>query len=289
MSTNASQERRARDFLALHHAPQGFVLPNAWDAASTVLLVEAGFAAVATTSAGIAFSLAKQDYFVGDDPGVTQDEMFTRLGQIVSATSAPVSADLEDGWGDGPDAAVETVERAIRIGLAGGNIEDRPHGEDRLLGEDEAVARIAAAAATIKAGGRPFVLNARTDMLLAGQDLGACIRRANRFLEAGADCVYTPGAADMPTIQRLAREIEGPLNIVVGLGSAPQDIPAILAAGVKRITVGGSIARATLAFVRRCAQELRERSSIAFAEEQMSQGELNTLFARHAAQSARVN
>lgn len=282
MRSRSARDDQAREFLALHHATRGFVLPNAWDAASAIILADAGFPAVATTSAGIAFSLGKQDYQVGDPVlGVGRDEMFRRLREIVDASPVPVSADLEAGFGDTPDAVATTIDRAVDTGLAGGNIEDKVPGEDRLYDEELAVERIAAAAAAVQGAGRVFVLNARTDLLLLGADVEAAIRRANRFLQAGADCIFVPGAADLTTIRRLAGEIEGPLNVVVGLGAAPSDIPALLDAGVRRITVGGTIARSALAFVRACARELREQASIGFSAGQLSGGELNSLFARH--------
>lgn len=282
MRSRSAADDRAREFLKLHQAERGFVLPNAWDAASAIILAEAGFPAIATTSAGIAFSLGRQDYHVGDPKlGVGRDAMFRRLAEIVEASPVPVSADLEAGFGDRPDAVATTIDRAIDTGLAGGNIEDKIPGEDRLYDEELAVERIAAAAAAAQGRGRGFVLNARTDMLLLGGDVDAAIARANRFLQAGADCIFVPGAADLATIRRLADAIDGPLNVVVGLGPVPSDIPAILDAGVKRITVGGTIARSVMGFIRDCARMLREQSSIGFSAGQMSGAELNVLFARH--------
>ncbi|MGQ3027618.1 MAG: isocitrate lyase/PEP mutase family protein [Ferrovibrionaceae bacterium] len=282
MRSRSLAEDQARQFLRLHHQARGFVLPNAWDAASAIILADAGFAALATTSAGIAFSLGLQDYHVEDPAlGVGRDRMFRRLAEIVEASPVPVSADLEAGFGDAPEMVATTIDRAIDTGLAGGNIEDKVPGEDRLYDEELAVERIAAAAAAARGRGRTFVLNARTDVLLLGGDIGAAVRRANRFLQAGADCIFVPGAADLASIRRLADEIDGPLNVVVGLGPAPSDIPAILDAGVSRVTVGGTIARSVMGFIRDCARMLREQSSIGFAADQISGADLNALFARH--------
>lgn len=278
---STAPDHLAREFLRLHEGPRGFVLPNAWDQASALIMAAEGFPAIATTSAGVALSLGKQDYRVTDAAlAVGRSEMFERIRSIVAAVNLPVSADLEAGWGDAPEAVAQTIEMALAADLAGGNIEDKPAGADALYDEELAVARIAAAAGAIRRSGRAFVLNARTDLLQsATPDVDACIRRANRFLAAGATCVFTPGAADMETIRRLAREIGGPLNIVVGLGSAPTDIPAILDAGVKRVTLGGSMARAMMAFLQRAARELRTRASISFAADQLGGDELNALFA----------
>lgn len=270
----------AARFKALHLGPGGFVLPNAWDAGSAILLAEAGFPAIASTSAGVAFSLGKPDYSVGDSRlAVTREEMLERVAQMAEAVSIPVSADLEAGYGDAPETVAETVRLAIRAGLAGGNIEDVSARAGGLYDEGLAAERIAAARAEI--GDHPFVLNARTDIFLQPDgDLAACVRRANRFLEAGADCVFTPGAPDMATIEMLVREIDGPLNVVAGLGAVPSDARALIAAGVRRVSLGGTLARAALGFLRRAAQELRDHGTIGFAADQIPQGELNALFER---------
>lgn len=274
---DARQQALAAAFKALHARPAGFVMPNAWDAGSAIVLAQAGFEAIATTSAGIAFSLGKPDYGVADRRlAVTREEMFERMMQIVQAVPVPVNGDLESGYGDSPDEVAETVRMAIGIGLAGGNIEDADP-EGGLFSEDAAAERIAAARAVI--GDNPFVLNARTDAFQGADGLAAAIRRANRYLEVGADCVFTPGAPDLTTIEILAREIHGPLNVVMGLGAVPADAKALLAAGVQRISLGGTFARAALGFIRQGAEELRDHGTIGFAAGQTAQGELNALFA----------
>jgi 2-methylisocitrate lyase-like PEP mutase family enzyme len=270
-------------FRALHLAPAGFVLPNVWDAGSAVMLANAGFAAIATTSAGIAFSLGRPDY---DSKrahlAVTRAEMFDRVRQIVDAVTVPVNGDLEAGYGDAPDVVAETIGMAIDAGLSGANIEDKDPKADRLYDETLAVERIAAARGTIDARGIPFVLTARTDAFLVPGDnpLAASVRRANLFRDVGADCLYPPGAGDLDVVRTLVREIAGPLNIVTGLGGVRLSPRALIDAGVQRVSVGGAIARSALGFIRECARELRERGTIRFADEQIGQGELNTLFAR---------
>ncbi|SDR41587.1 2-Methylisocitrate lyase, PEP mutase family [Rhizobiales bacterium GAS113] len=279
----ANQKQKAEAFKAMHAASRGFVMPNAWDAGSAVVLAEAGVAAIATTSAGIAFSLGKPDYDIRDKASaVTRDEMFERIRQIVEAVSLPVNGDLEDGYGECPDTVAETVHLAIESGLAGGNIEDDNPRAEGLYDEGLAVERIAAARAAIDASGNAFVLCARVDaFLVSPQDaLRTCIRRGSLFREAGADCVYPPGVADLETIRTLVREIDAPLNIVTGLGSAKLSVPALLDAGVMRISLGGSIARSALGFIRRSMRELCERGTIDFAAIQIPQGELNRLFTR---------
>jgi 2-methylisocitrate lyase-like PEP mutase family enzyme len=195
--------------------------------------------------------------------------------------SVPVNGDLEAGYGDAPEQVVATVRLAIEAGLAGGNIEDKKPGAG-LYDEALAVERIAAAREAIDARRSSFVLTARTDALQSPtpEALAACIRRANRFREAGADCLFAPGTSDLGTIRMLVREIAGPLNVVMGLGTAEGNARDLLTAGVARISLGGSIARSALGFVRRCAEELRARGTIVFAQGQIGQGELNALFAR---------
>lgn len=275
-----SQDRAAA-FMALHKTPGGFIMPNAWDAGSAIILAAEGFSALATTSAGIAFSLGRPDYLL-DDPSLalSREEMFARMAEIVRAVNIPVNGDLEAGWGDTPEVVASTIDMAIDIGLAGGNIEDKIFGAPGLYDEALAVERIAAAAETIRQRRASFVLTARTDALLVGapDGLSTAIRRSNLFLEAGACCTYPPGAPDLETIRTLAREVGGPINIVAGLGAAPTDARAILAAGAQRVSLGGSIARSALGFVRQCARMLRDRSVADFADEQIPQAELNRLF-----------
>jgi 2-methylisocitrate lyase-like PEP mutase family enzyme len=264
-------------FRALHARPGGFVMPNCWDAGSAVLLAEAGFEALATTSAGIAFSMGRPDYGVGPQLAVSRQAMFERVREITEVVGVPVNGDLEAGYGDSPEAVAETIRLARDAGLAGGNIEDRIPGADGLYDETLAVERIAAAR---EAAGPDFVLTGRCDAFAVGQGMAEAVRRSNLYRAAGADCLYTPGASDRALIARLVAEIDGPLNVVMGLGNADNTTGDLLAAGVQRISLGGSIARSALGFLRRCAEELKSTGAITFAEGQIPQGELNSLFVR---------
>jgi len=283
------QRELTEGFRALHAPGPGFIMPNAWDVGSAIVLAEAGFTAIATTSAGIAFSLGKPD---GDARNahlaVTREAMFDRMRQIAQAVGLPVNGDLEAGYGESPEAVADTVRLAIGAGLAGGNIEDKRPEADGLYDEALAVDRIRAARAAIDASGSDFVLTARTDVFLAAPSdaLKVAIRRGNLFREAGADCLYPPGVVDLDSVETLVREIDGPLNIVTGLGGARLNARTLLAAGVRRVSLGGAIARSALGFVRACANELREHGTIGFAADQISQGELNALFARSSGQRA---
>lgn len=272
-----------RAFNALHTARTGFIMPNAWDAGSALVLAASGFPAIATTSAGIAFALGKQDYGVTSAAlAVPREDMFEHIRKIVDAVNLPVNADLEAGYGDSPEEVAETIALAIAAGVAGGNIEDKIPEQPGLYDETLAIERIAAARAVIDDAGSGFVLTARTDpFLVSGKTgLAEAVRRANLYREAGADCLYAPGASDLDTVKVLVREIDGPINVVMGLGNAQGNAHTLIAAGVQRISLGGSIARSALGFVRRCADELRDHGTLGFAEQQISHADLNALFAR---------
>lgn len=272
------QSDRAGRFLDLHRRPGGFILGNCWDLGSAVLMAGEGFEALATTSAGVAFSLGRPDYGVGDPAlSISRDVTLERLAQICAAIDVPVNADLEDGYGEAPGTVAETVRLAVAAGAAGGNIEDIGAGPN-LYDEALAVERIAAA----REAAPSFVLNARTDALQVSGPAGLAeaIRRGNRYLEAGADCVFVPGTGDLDLIKTLVREIVGPLNIVVGLTSANATARQMLEAGVQRISTGGSIARAALGLVRRASRELLDQGTFEYGAGQIGQGELNALYSK---------
>lgn len=277
----AVQLRKCEIFKDLHASGRGFVMPNAWDAGSAILLAYEGFAAIATTSAGIAFSLGRPDYDSRHpELAVGRAEMMDRLRAIAGCVPLPVNGDLEAGYGDDPETVAQTVRMAIDAGLAGGNIEDKDPAAHRLYDEALAVARVRAARAAIDASGAKFVLTARTDAFLVSPEnaMAISVRRANLFREAGADCLYPPGVADLDAVRTLLREIDGPLNIVTGLGAARMNTRELLDAGATRISVGGAIARASLGFIRASVRELRDDGMI--GAPQIGQGELNTLFVR---------
>jgi 2-methylisocitrate lyase-like PEP mutase family enzyme len=256
----------AEDFLALHHGP-GFVLPNAWDAGSARILEGVGFPAIATTSAGIAWSLG-----VPDGGPLDRDTMLEHVGRIVAAVGVPVTADLESGYDD----AGTTVRRAVEAGAVGGNLEDQVGGV--LFGVDEAVERVAAARAAAPAG--TFVLNARTDTWfvgVTGDPFDETLERATRYVEAGADCVFVPGVVDEEDVRRLAEAIPAPLNIVAGLASRT-DAPTLFALGVKRVSLGGSLARASLSFLERAGRELLDSGTLGFLDGAIAYAELQGRF-----------
>ena len=263
---------KAAALLALHAGP-GFVLPNAWDAGSARILEQVGFPAIATTSAGIAWSCG-----VPDGGALDRDRMLEHVGRIVAAVGVPVTADLEAGYGDTAAEVGRTVALAVRLGAVGGNLEDA--GPDGLFDIDEAVDRIAAARAAAPSGS--FILNARTDTYFAGtsgDQFAETIERAVRYLEAGADCVFVPGVVQQDTIRRLAAAIPGPLNVVAGLFNMI-DAPTLFSLGVKRVSLGGSLARAALSLLERAGRELRDSGTLGFLDGAIGYADLQRRFDR---------
>jgi len=261
---------RAAALLALHVGP-GFVLPNAWDAGSARILEHVGFPAIATTSAGIAWSCG-----VPDGGTLDRDTMLEHVARIVAAVSVPVTADLEDGYGATADDVGRTVARTAELGAVGANVEDARQGG--LLGIDEAAERIAAARAAAPRG--TFVLNARTDTYFAGTTgdvFAATVERALRYADAGADCVFVPGVVEEHTIRRLAAALPVPLNVVAGLASTT-DARTLFSLGVRRVSLGGSLARAALSSLERAGRELLDAGTLGFLDGAIGYADLQRRF-----------
>jgi len=234
------------------------VLPNAWDAGSARIFVEAGFTALATTSAGIAFSLG-----LPDGERISRDEMLAAVARITRRMSVPITADMEAGYGLEPHACAETARRVIDAGAVGMNLEDRVEGK-QLIEFSVAVERVRAARKAADAAGVPIVLNARTDAFEAPElppdrRLAEAVRRGNAFREAGADSVFVPFVGDRDTIEQLVHQIRAPVNIL-GTPNAPT-LKELAALGVRRVTFGSAPMRATLGLVRRMAKEWKERGT----------------------------
>lgn len=279
---NIDSRERAERFVELHR--EGcFLLPNAWDVGSARVLESAGFPAVATTSAGVAFSLGRPDHDFHEekepDGRIDRETMIRRVRDIADELRVPLSADLEDGFGEAPETVAETISMTRAAGAAGGNIEDFTGDRARPLYEEPlAVDRVRAARAAVDAAGDPFVLVGRTDVLLVGGSLDEAVRRANAYLAAGADCAFVPGAADAETIGTLVRELDGPLNVVMGLTGNALSLDDLRDLGVRRVTVGGSIARAMYRHLLDAARELADRGTFSYADDQLAQSDLNDLF-----------
>ncbi len=283
-----TQAEKGARFARSHVEPGILVLPNAWDAGSAVMLVEAGFQAIATTSAGIAFSMG-----LPDGERVGRERMLERVAQIVAAVPVPVTADLEAGYGTRPEDVAATVRGALDAGAVGCNIEDAAvDGAKSLLNFELACDRIRAGAEAARAAGVPFVLNARTDPFLVrpgpdAENFAEAVRRANAYREAGADCLFVPGTMAAETIGALAREIRGPLNVLGARGGAAS-VAVLQHLGVKRVSIGGGLCLATLALVRRAARELFERGTFGYAQSALSNPEANALMSRYSGPAERA-
>jgi len=276
-----TQTTKAVSFAALHAQADAFIIPNPWDVGTARLLATLGFEALATTSAGYAFSAGRPDNVV------TRDETIAQAASIASATDLPVSADLENGFGDDPGSVAETIRLAAAAGVVGGSIEDasaRTNGKpyDITLATD----RIRAAGEA--AHGLPFrfVLTARCENFLVGRpDLSDTITRLQAYQEAGADVLYAPGLTSTSDIATLVRSVDPPVNVVMGLAGAQFSVATLSALGVKRISIGSALARAALGTVLRAGREMRERGTFDFAREAVEYGEVNRIFATYGSSS----
>lgn len=275
-------KEKAELFLKLHHNSKILVLPNAWDAMSAILIERAGFPAMATTSAGVAFARGYPD-----GEAIPRPDMIAEVARIAALVEVPVSADLEAGYGPRPEDVAETVRAAIGAGAVGCNIEDGT-GEPKepLRDFDDAIARVRAGRAAADAMGIPFVLNARTDVYWAKALTGdaafeEAVRRCNAFLEAGARSVFIPFVTDPGLMARLAKAIKGPLNMLAG--AASPSAAEMEKLGVARITIGGSLARACYKLVERATREMKEAGTFGYARESFANPELNAMI-EHARQ-----
>lgn len=258
---------------ALHDADRAFVLPNPWNAGSARLLASLGFEALATTSAGYAFSKGKRDSCAG----LGRDEILANAAEIASATPLPVSADLEDGFGAEPLVCAKTIRLACQSGLAGGSIEDATGDQHAPIFEfSQAVERIQAAAEAARECG--FLLTARAENYLWGRaDLDDTIRRLQAFSQAGADVLYAPGLPDIETIRTICGAVDKPVNVVMGLGGPSYSVTELSQAGVRRISVGGSFARAAFGALLRAAQEVKTNGTFTYATDAIPDAVISAL------------
>ena len=265
--------KKYEQFKALHFGKGAFVIPNPWDAGTARILTTLGFSALATTSAGYAFSVGRRDSLAG----LGRDAVLDNMRAIVSATDLPVSADLENGFGAAPEDCAETIRLAVQVGLVGGSIEDATGDrDDPIYGFDAAVERIEAAA--LAAQGQGFLLTARAENYLWGKpDLADTIKRLQQFSEAGADVLYAPGLPDLDAITTVCNEVDKPVNVVMGLQGVNYSVAELARAGVKRISVGGSFARAALGELIRAAQEVKTQGTFTYSERAISSGDISRM------------
>ncbi len=262
-----SQLEKITRFRALHAGSSAFVIPNPWDAGSARVLASLGFQALATSSSASAGTLGRRDY------GVDRDEALAMARIIVEAVDIPVSADLENGFGDAPEAAAETIRRAAEVGLAGGSIEDAPGGAapyDVVLASE----RIAAAAEVARRVPGGFVLTARAENYVRGvPNLDDTVRRLQAYERAGADVLFAPGLPDLAAVRTVCEAVSKPVNYMSGARGRAFAVGELGAVGVKRISVATAFYRAALTGLVDAAKEVRDRGTFTFVDRVMTSPE----------------
>jgi 2-methylisocitrate lyase-like PEP mutase family enzyme len=271
-----TQTEKGKIFRALHQRDSAFIIPNPWDVGTARLLQHLGFEALATTSAGYAFSVGQQDNTIG------RDEMMTHVAAIAAATDLPVSADLGNGFGDTPEIVAETIQLASAAGLAGCSIEDATNDPDHPVYEIEHAAdRVRAAVQVVQSLPYPFTLTARAENFIVGRpDLKDTIKRLQAFQQAGADVLYAPGLSTKEDIAAVVSSVDRPINILMGLQGGRLNLSELSAIGVKRISVGSALSRVAYGAVLRAAHQMQDHGTFQFAEEAVSMKELSTIFGR---------
>jgi len=267
---------KAEAFRAMHRGPRLLLLPNAWDVASARIIEQAGAAAIATSSAGIAFTLGYPD-----GQKISRDEMLACVARIAAKVKVPVTADVEAGYGNRPEEAAQTAKAVIDAGAVGLNLEDSTDDpRNPLVDLSLQVEKIAAVWETAQKARVPHVLNARTDVFLfevgpPENRYAETVKRLTAFRDAGADCLFVPGLRDPSVIGRLVQELGHPVNILAGPGSPP--IPELQKLGVARVSMGSSTMRATLGLLRRIVEELKTTGTYQTLEGAPSHDEMNRL------------
>ncbi len=266
-----SQADKAKKFRALHEAPGSFVIANPWDAGSARMLAGLGFEALATSSGAKAGVLGKRD------GKVTREEALANAKLIVEATDLPVAADLEKGFGDGPDAAAETIRRAYAVGLVGGSIEDATGNKDKPLFDiKNATERVAAAVKAAQGLPIPFVLTARAEGFLRGQaDLDDVIKRLQSYEAAGADVLFAPGLPDLAAVKKVCGSLKKPFNFMVGIKGKSFSKAELESAGVKRISLATSLYRAAMTGLLDAAKEVKEKGTFGYLDRTISTPDIN--------------
>jgi 2-methylisocitrate lyase-like PEP mutase family enzyme len=274
MSVN--QNEKAKKFRKLHEGPGAFLIPNPWDAGSARLLTALGFEALATTSAGLAFSLGRRD----GEGLVTREEALAHIREIVGASDLPVSADLENGFGDAPEEAAETIRLGAAAGLVGGSIEDATGDERKpIYDHGHAVERVTAAVEAARALPFPFTLTARAENFLHGRaDLDDTLRRLQAFADAGADVVYAPGLPSLEALRTVCAAVAPrPVNALVG--AAGRSVAELAQVGVRRISTGSALHRAAMGGFWTAAKEVKEKGTFTFLEKALPFAELSNFMA----------
>jgi 2-methylisocitrate lyase-like PEP mutase family enzyme len=282
-----AQRVKAEAFRRMHDRSSILVLPNAWDAASARIFEDAGFTAVATTSAGVSYTAGYPD-----GEAIPREDMVTIVRWIARAVGVPVTADIESGFGSSPPEVAETVHAVVEAGAVGINLEDTVHGGERLLYDlPLAVERIRAARAAAEAAGVPLVINGRTDVFLLGigekqSRLKDAVRRLNAYREAGADCLYPIGYLDRETIASLVKAVNGPINVIGVPGTPP--VAELQRLGVARVSTASGPARIAMTATRKLAIDLARNGNFdVFGGDTMTHQYANALMATSGQRTSR--
>lgn len=270
-----TQAEKGVAFESLHKQDGTFLIPNPWDVGSARLLAHAGFEALATSSAGYAFSVGKADNAVG------RDGTLSHAAAVAEATELPISIDLENGFGDDPQTVAETIRLAAATGAVGGSIEDATgRADDPIYDRALAIERIMAAADVVRGLPFRFMLTARSENYLVGRaDLKDTIERLQAYQEAGADVLYAPGLTSKDDIATLVASVDRPVNVLMGLQGVELTMIDLAAIGVRRVSVGSSLARAAITAFLRAANEMRRRGTFTWAQDMESYRSINSVFA----------
>lgn len=266
------QTDTAAAFQELHHRPGIFLIPNPWDAGSARLLAALGFEALATSSSASAATLGRRD------GRITREEALAHARGIAAATELPVSADLENGFGDDPDTVAETIRLAAETGLAGASIEDSTGNSDKpQYDTGHATERIAAAVEAARALPFPFTLTARAENFFRGNaDLDDTIRRLAAYEQAGADVLFAPALPGLAAVREVCAAIRKPVNFMTGVRGLSFPVAELAAAGVKRVSFASSLYRAAMTGLWKAAREIREEGTCHYLDDTMTTPELNT-------------
>jgi len=267
-----TQEEKGRAFRALHERDHAFIIPNPYDIGTARILAHMGFEALASTSMGYAFTMGRPDY------GLTRDDVVSHLFVLARATDLPVSADLENGFGDDPDTVAETIRHAAASGIVGGSIEDATGRPDApIYPFEEAVARISAAVKAAEFLPFQFTLTARCENYLHGrEDLDDTIKRLRAYEEAGADVLYAPGLETREEISAVVKALRKPVNVLGGFAQLSLDELSVI--GVKRVSIGSSLNIAALSAFTRAAEEMKEHGTFAYAKSSMPSSRFTAIF-----------
>ena len=269
-----TQAEKGRAFRALHERESAFIIPNPWDIGSARVLAYLGFEALASTSMGLAFTQGLRDNTVG------RDSVLKHIAELANATELPVSADLENGFGDHPDVCAETIRMAAAAGVVGGSIEDATGREEGpIYCFEHAVARVQAAVEAGRSLPFTFTLTARAENFLHGRpDLKDTIKRLQAYQEAGADVLYAPGLRSKEDIAEVVRSVNRPVNALMGLQGVVLTQAELSEIGVKRISVGSALARAAMGAFLRAAKEMREKGTFQWAADAAKSEEMTEIF-----------